>query len=169
MTRWTLAALAERLVVLEARDSVQRTLNRYMELCDVPYPAFDWDEMASLFAEDAVWEGIGGAYTGKFGRVEGRPAVLAMLAGFLPPSTHFSRNVHLLGSGTIDATESAASGRWIMQQLSFYGDGGAELIAARLTIDFDITGGTALIRHFRTEKLFTSALDPAAAAALAAS
>jgi hypothetical protein len=45
-----------------------------------------------------------------------------------------------------------------MLQASGYVDGKAELIAARLEVDFaparDDRGGACLIRHFRTERLF---------------
>ena len=55
------------------------------------------------------------------------------------------------------------NGRWIMQQLSEYDDGGHELLVARLNVDFEITGSAACISHFRTEKLLSvhSAADVA--------
>ncbi|GAA3315518.1 nuclear transport factor 2 family protein [Arthrobacter ramosus] len=159
MARDTAAALAERLAVLEFQEAARATLSRYMDLCDVPRPSFHRDDMASLFTEQAVWEGIGPEYTAKFGRLEGRPAILSMLADFLPPSSHFKRNVHLLGNGSVAAAGGGtASGQWIMQQLSEYDGGGTELISARLTVDFELSEGTARIRHFRTEKLFTADL-----------
>ncbi|WAH97312.1 nuclear transport factor 2 family protein [Arthrobacter sp. MMS18-M83] len=154
----TAATLAERLTVLELREAARATLSRYMDLCDVPREFFLWEDMASLFTEHAVWEGVGSEYTGKFGRLEGRPAILAMLADFLPPSSHFKRNVHLLGNGRVVAAGGTASGEWIMQQLSEYDGGGTELISARLTVDFELSDGMVRIRHFRTEKLFTAAL-----------
>lgn len=154
----TAATLAERLAVLEIQEAARATLSRYLDLCDVPRPSFPWDDMASLFTEHAVWEGIGPEYTGKFGRLEGRSAVLAMLADFLPPSSHFKRNVHLLGNGRVAAAGDTASGQWIMQQISEYDGGGTELISARLTVDFELGDGTARICHFRTEKLFTAGL-----------
>ncbi|MCZ9881713.1 nuclear transport factor 2 family protein [Arthrobacter sp. B2a2-09] len=154
----TAATLAERVAVLELQEAVRATLSRYMDLCDVPRHSFPWEDMASLFTEHAVWEGTGPEYTGKFGRLEGRPAILAMLANFLPPSPHFKRNVHLLGNGLVAAADGTASGQWIMQQLSEYDGGGTELISARLTVDFELIDGTARICHFRTEKLFTAGL-----------
>lgn len=154
----TAATLAERLAVLELQEAARATLSRYMDLCDVPRHSFPWEDMASLFTEHAVWEGIGPEYTGKFGRLEGRSAILAMLADFLPPSPHFKRNVHLLGNGRVAAAGGTASGEWIMQQLSEYDGGGTELISARLRVDFEYAEGTARICHFRTEKLFTAAL-----------
>jgi hypothetical protein len=158
MRRDTAATLAERLAVLELQEAARATLSRYLDLCDVPRTSFQWEDMASLFTEHAVWEGMGPEYTGKFGRLEGRPAILSMLADFLPPSSHFKRNVHLLGNGRVTAAGGTATGEWIMQQLSEYDDGGTELISARLTVDFEYADGTARIRHFRTQKLFTADL-----------
>lgn len=168
LTNHSLAALSRRLETLEVQAAAHRTLARYLQLCDVPQPELDWTELASLFTEDAVWEGIGPAYAGKFGRCEGRTTILTMLAGFLPPAEHFVSNVHLLGGGRFErGGDGAVQGSWIMQQLSAYDDGTAELTAARLTVEFD--GRTAAaIRHFRTEKLFTTKLDPAAAMTLSA-
>ena len=158
MTRETVASLAKRLAQLEIRESAQMTLSKYMDLCDLPRSGFDWEEMAGLFTAGAVWEGIGPEYTGKFGELKGRDAIISMLASYLPPASHFARNVHLLGNGQITVTDTAASGQWIMQQLSEYHSGGTELISARLTVDFEYTNGKALISHFRTEKLFTADL-----------
>lgn len=131
---------------------------RYMELCDVPSVDFSVDALAALFTEDATWEGAGSEYTARFGRRRGRDEVVAMLAEYLPPNEHFRRNVHLLGNERIDVTGTAAHGRWIMQQLSSYPDGTSELVTARIDADFVVTDGTALIRRFRTERLFAAAL-----------
>lgn len=156
MARDTVGGLEERLAVLETQEAARTTLSRYMDLCDVPRSSFAWEDMSALFTEHAVWEGIGPEYTGKFGRLEGRSAILSMLADFLPPSSHFKRNIHLLGSGRVVAEGNSATGAWIMQQLSEYDGGGTELILARLTVDFEFADGVARISHFRTEKLFTA-------------
>ena len=65
----------------------------------------------------------------------------------------------------IGAGNASARGRWIMLQASRYADGSAELIAARLTIDFaPASDGTAwLIRHFRTERVLDGPWPLAAA------
>ncbi|MBT2522569.1 nuclear transport factor 2 family protein [Arthrobacter sp. ISL-28] len=158
MGRETVAGVAKRLNQFEVREAAQSTLSRYMDLCDVPRSEFLWEEMAALFTADAVWEGIGPEYTGKFGQLKGRETILSMLAEYLPPSPHFRRNIHLLGHGQIAAADSTATGQWIMQQLSEYEAGGTELISARLTVDFEYADGRARISHFRTEKLFTADL-----------
>ncbi|MER7397744.1 nuclear transport factor 2 family protein [Streptomyces sp. NPDC000151] len=137
-------------------------LTRYLRLCDVPAPA-PWDEvrarLAEVFTEDAVWTGAGTDYAARYGVHRGRAAILAMLARHLPPSPHFAANVHLLfpaDSCTADA--DSAHGVWLMQQLSRYADGTAEMRVARLTVAFRLGTGTARIQEFRTERLFTAAL-----------
>jgi hypothetical protein len=79
-----------------------------------------------------------------------------MLQRYLPPVPHFATNVHFLTSETIAVDGARAKGRWIMLQASGYVDARAELIAARLEIDFVPAqdGRNWLIQHFRTERLF---------------
>ncbi|NKJ50410.1 polyketide cyclase [Burkholderia sp. SG-MS1] len=152
----TLRALSERLAALEAETAVRGTMARYMALCDVPCGALEGETLAALFADDAVWEGIGPQYANKFGCLKGRTAIIAMLSRYLPPSPHFSVNVHLLTSEAIEVGGAAAKGRWIMLQASGYVDAPAELISARLEVDFApaANGRDWLITHFRTERLF---------------
>lgn len=152
----TLRMLSERLAALEAQVAVRRTMARYMALCDVPCGGLEGETLAALFTTDALWEGIGPQYADKFGCLKGHEAILAMLTRYLPPSPHFSVNAHFLTSETIDVHGVTAKGRWIMLQASGYVDAPAELIAARLEVDFAPAdnGHDWLITHFRTERLF---------------
>lgn len=152
----TLVMLIERLAALEAESAVRRTMARYMALCDVPSGALEGEALAALFAADAIWEGIGPQYASKFGHLTGHAEILAMLTRYLPPSPHFSVNVHFLTSETIEVEGTSAKGRWIMLQASGYVDTPAELISARLEVDFAPAGNGRdwLITHFRTERLF---------------
>jgi hypothetical protein len=152
----TLEALQARIAVLESERAVRKTMARYMALCDVPSTACNGESLEALFADDAVWEGVGTQYAQKFGRLQGRAKIVAMLQRYLPPTPHFTTNVHFLTGETIEVAGSSAKGRWVMLQASGYIDGEAELIAARLEVDFSPTrdGSQWLIRHFRTERLF---------------
>jgi len=149
-------ALLARVTSLEAENAVRKTIARYMALCDVPSGTLDGETLAALFTQDAIWEGIGPQYTQKFGHLRGHEAILAMLQRYLPPVPHFATNVHFLTSETIEVDGARAKGRWIMLQASGYVDARAELIAARLEIDFmpAQNGRNWLIQHFRTERLF---------------
>jgi len=152
----TIEALLARVASLEAENAVRKTIARYMALCDVPSGTLDGETLAALFTQDAIWEGIGPRYTQKFGHLRGHEAILAMLQRYLPPVPHFATNVHFLTSETIAVDGARAKGRWIMLQASGYVDARAELIAARLEIDFVPAqdGRNWLIQHFRTERLF---------------
>lgn len=156
--------LEQRLQRLEAKEAIRACLGRYLDLCDVPGPLRSTDELAALFTPDAVWEGIGPAYAGKFGRIVGRSRVAEHVAGYLPPSDHFRRNTHLVGSEQLRTDGSTGSGQWLMQQLSQYADGSGDLLCARLRIDFvlsrDEAEPSAAMFHFRTERLFSAQLTP---------
>ncbi|MEU0810915.1 nuclear transport factor 2 family protein [Streptomyces sp. NPDC005970] len=141
---------------MNAYDACSATLTRYLALCDVPAGAEG--ELGDLFTEDAVWEGGGSAYAEKFGRTEGREAIVAMLTAYLPPHPHFRTNVHLLFPGTVDGGGRGVRGSWPMQQLSRYESGEAELMVARLDVTFRLDRDRPRISAFRTERLFTAPL-----------
>ena len=159
-------ALAQHVAALDAERAVRATITRYMALCDVPEDAGDGPSLAGSFTPDAVGRHRP-AVCAKFGRLEGTAAIVAMLGRYLPPDPHFSANLHFLTSESIEigAGNTSARGRWIMLQASRYADGSAELIAARLTVDFAPAGnGSAwLIRHFRTERVLDGPWPLAAA------
>lgn len=164
-----LHALQQRLDQQHAHQQVRNLLARYMQWCDVPLlapPASSLAvELGQLFCEDARWEGLGRQYQQKFGQLQGRAAIVAMLLEYLPPAPHFARNAHLLSSEHLVVDGQQAAGQWLMQQVSTYADGRSELIIARLQLDFRLEHEQWRIHHFRTERLFDSPL-PAPAAAL---
>ena len=148
--------LEARLRRLEGAQAARIALARYMHLCDQPCADRAFPQLADLFTDDAVWEGIGPLYAGTFGRHEGPAAIVAFVGSYLAPSTHFERNLHFLTSDQVTVAEDGASarGQWLMLQLSTYGAGGAEAITARLDVDFrPAPDGRWLIAHFRTERL----------------
>ena len=147
------ALLAERVAVLEAESALRLLVNRYMALCDVPGPAERAHALGQLFCEDACWQGIGSRYARKFGRIEGREAIVDMLMGYLPPSPHFQFNAHFLGGEQISIDGTTANGQWLMQQLSRYDAERGEAIVAALTLEFRQVDGTWLISAFTTERL----------------
>lgn len=152
----TLKLLESRLRRLEAAQAARNTLARYMHLCDQPCGDRTFPQLADLFTEDAVWEGIGPLYAGKFGRHVGPAAITAFVGSYLAPSPHFKRNLHFLTSEqlTVAGDGAGARGQWLMLQLSTYGAGGSEAITARLDVDFRPgMDGRWLIAHFRTERL----------------
>lgn len=142
--------------VVDTQALVVDTLARYLALCDVPVRTEG--ELGDLFTEDAVWEGGGSEYAEKFGRTEGREAIIGMLSAHLPPTPHFRTNVHLLFPGVVDVKGPTAQGSWHMQQLSHYVSGSTEIIVARLDVTFRIGPDRPRISVFRTERLFSAPL-----------
>ena len=157
-----MTALSSRLAALEAKDAARSCLMRYMDLCDVPGSLDDPEQIGTLFTPEATWEGIGPEYADKFGIARGRSDVVALVSQYLPPAEHFVRNTHLLGSEQIRVDRGSAHGRWTMHQLSLYTDNTAELLCARLDIDFEITSApdatTARMLRFRTQRMFAAPL-----------
>lgn len=162
-------ALEQRLEVLDATRAVRACLGRYFDLCDVPGPFSDpgtreaaLAELADLFTPDASWEGIGPAYAGKFGAIQGRSRVAAHVAAYLPPADHFRSNAHLVGSEQIHIAGDKGHGQWLMQQLSHYADGSADLLCARIRVETVLTRGaagmTAQMSRFTTERLYAAEL-----------
>ncbi|PWC39434.1 nuclear transport factor 2 family protein [Azospirillum sp. TSO35-2] len=155
-----IADLRARLSRLEAEAAIRACMNRYMALCDALSPATPLDELAGLFTEDAVWEGIGDKYRRTFGRIVGRPALRAMFARYMVEPSHFALNVHFLTSELIQpASPVFATGCWIMLQTSTFAAGASHLNAARLTVDFRAADGAWRMSHFRTENLFSRPVD----------
>ncbi|MGE8063628.1 nuclear transport factor 2 family protein [Pseudomonas sp. NPDC089569] len=152
-------ALLQRLATLEGESAVRRLMARYMDLCDVPRAVTQVSELAALFCEDAIWEGVGRQTAQTFGQHRGRDAVAAFVGSYLPPSDHFQLNLHYLTSESILVDGHVAQGQWIMQQISTYADGRSELFGTRLNIDFRCVDGTWLIAHFRTQRLFNQELN----------
>jgi len=158
-----LQELWRRLGRIEAAEAVRRVAMEYFRLCDTLGPLTPFDALAALFTRAAVWEGRG-RYRKAFGRHEGRDAIVAMLAAYADPP-HFALNGHYLSSETIEVTgevtgEGAATGRWMMLQVSTYRDGRSDLRSAALTLDFIIEDGTWRIDRFVTENIFSRDVGP---------
>lgn len=138
------------------REAAVETLSWYFALCDVPAPDEAPVTLRELFTEDAVWEGLGPEYEGRFGRAEGRDAVLSMLSGHLPPYGTFRRNAHLLGQGVFRGRR----GSWPMQQYTEHADGGRELLVARIEAEFHREPGRGPVRisYFSTRRMFRTPL-----------
>lgn len=148
-----ISLLEERVRVLEAESAVRHLLSRYMFLCDVPGPATRDSALGQLFCQDAVWQGVGSRYAVKFGRVEGRKAIVAMLMSYLPPAPHFLSNMHFLSGEQITVDGFQAKGRWVMQQLSRYESGQSESIIAALSVEFLWEADAWRISSFSTERV----------------
>lgn len=148
-------AIAARLAVLEHQQAIRVCINRYMALCDRLDADTPLDELAGLFTEEAVWEGKGARYAGRFGGYRGREAIRGMFSTYMRTPAHFALNVHFLTSEVIDVQESIAMGCWTMLQTSTFSDGASHLNSARLSVRFELDEGVWRMAHFQTENLFS--------------
>ncbi|MBB4614056.1 nuclear transport factor 2 family protein [Novosphingobium taihuense] len=157
-----LAELRHRVALLEAEAAVRRLLARYLYLCDVPLPepGLTDDERAeaigSLFAEDGIWQGVGGAHGAQFGEHRGPSGVAAHMRRFFAearPRQVF--NTHYLTSEQIyDVGEDHAEGTWVQFQPWVHDDGSTLIRSSRLRVTFRRTDAGWKIARYRTENLF---------------
>jgi ketosteroid isomerase-like protein len=91
-----------RLQVLEDAEAIRNLKARYAALCDSRYDA---DEIAMLFAEDALWESPG------LGRFEGREAIRNFFRG---ASEIFSFAIHYSPNGHMEVEGDTAQARWYL-------------------------------------------------------
>ncbi|AWL29170.1 nuclear transport factor 2 family protein [Acinetobacter defluvii] len=151
-----LTAILERLAKLEAETAIRNCINRYMEICDALNAHTDLNELMNLFADDAVWEGVGEKYAASFGRYEGRLAIGKMFQSYMQQDSHFILNAHFVSSEQIYVKQQQADTSWLMLQSSTFRDGRSHLNAAKLTVRFQQqTDGTWKIQHFQTENIFS--------------
>src|SRR3954462_10875073 len=94
--------IERRLQALEDAEAIRNLKARYAALCDNQYDA---DGIASLFAEDAVWE------SPALGRFEGREAIRNFFRG---ASGIFSFAIHYSLNGHIEVDGDMARAQWYL-------------------------------------------------------
>lgn len=168
-----LNALAGELALLKAEAEARRVIGAYMQLCDIPVPTQEMDndrrcaEIADLFTQDAVWEGIGGAHGAQFGRQTGREAIrLHMLRFFTEQDPRLVFNTHYLCSERLQATATGVTGHWVQFQPWVRSDGSSLLRSSRLQVTFRHERHRLKMAHYRTESLFIADLPTGWAATL---
>ena len=163
----TLAALVQRIEVLEAEAEIRRLQARYMFLCDTPCPEFTVrddahriDLIVELYTEDAVWEGVGEYYDNQFGRAEGHQAIREHFQRFWGEKQEpaLLLNAHYLTSEQIHVDGENATGQWIHMQPWLYADGKSLLRSSRLNNSFRKTDYGWKITRTRTENVFIAPL-----------
>ncbi|RZI94312.1 MAG: nuclear transport factor 2 family protein [Microbacterium sp.] len=169
------AELTRRLNVLESEADIRRLMARYMWLCDTPLPEHPGDLgpneriklIMELYAEDAVWEGVGPFYDGQFGHSKGHEQLIEHFEGFFITKTDTQNeaaelllNAHYLTSEHITVHEGGdtADGQWIHMQPWLFSDGSALLRSSRLHNGFRKVDGVWKITRYRTENVFVAPL-----------
>ncbi|ONF68604.1 nuclear transport factor 2 family protein [Amycolatopsis keratiniphila] len=162
-----LTELRRRVEMLEAEAEIRRVQARYMFLCDTPCPEYGVtdddrriDLILDLYAEDAVWEGVGEYYDGQFGRAVGKDAIRAHFGRFWGEKRDpaLVLNAHYLTSEQIHVDGDRADGQWIHVQPWLYADGTGLLRSSRLNNTFRRQDGRWLITRTRTENVFIAPL-----------
>jgi len=110
--------LAQRVQTLEDIEAIKRLKARYADACDRGYDA---DTLASLFAEEAVWDG------GTFGRYEGREAIRAFFQGV---SSDITFAMHYMMNPIIEVDGDTATGEWHLFQTCTFADGNQAIFGA---------------------------------------
>lgn len=163
----TIERLSRRIETLEGEAEIRRLQARYMFLCDTPCPEFGVTDAAQridlimeLYAEDAVWEGVGEYYDNQFGRLTGRDAIRAHFERFWAPEREpaLVLNAHYLTAEQIRVDGDTATGQWIHMQPWLYSDGTGLLRSSRLNNAFRRLDGSWQITRTRTENVFVAPL-----------
>lgn len=160
------AMLKRRLEVLEAEADIRRLQARYMFLCDTPCPepvasdAERIEKILELYAEDAIWEGVGEYYQGQFGQAVGKEAIRKHFQAFWgqKKDPELLLNVHYLTSEQIHVNGDQADGQWVHCQPWIFGDGSSLLRSSRLNNLFKKVDGVWKIARTRTENVFVAPL-----------
>ena len=104
-------ALELRLQVLEDIEAIRELKARYCLYCDDSY---DSEGIASLFVDDAVWDG------GVLGRCDGRDEIRSF---FKSASRVISFAIHHVCNPLIEVEGDRATGQWYLFQPCTYTDG----------------------------------------------
>lgn len=124
--------LEARIARLEAAEAIRSLKARYCDLCDTGY---DEDKLASLFVQDAAWDG------GDLGTFEGLDAIKRFFR-HMPKVLSFA--IHHVTNAAVDVSEDAttATGTWyLLQTATTQADGQAVWIAGRYQDDFVLVDG----------------------------
>ena len=107
----SLEDLERRIKVLEDVEEIKRLKHHYCAVCDDNYDA---DAIASLFTEDAVWDG------GLWGKFEGREAIRGF---FLEAPQILPFAIHMVLNPIIEVNGDSAKGTWYLLQACTLAEG----------------------------------------------
>ncbi len=138
-----LEQLQRRLQVLEDVEAIKKLKARYCAFCDDQYDA---DGIASLYTEDAVWDG------GDFGKHEGREAIRKFFQG---ASKIFPFAIHQVMNPIIEVEGDKAKGQWYLFQACTLAEGNQAMwLAARYEEEYVRSGGEWKFKHLKVSPSF---------------
>ncbi|HBD13040.1 MAG TPA: hypothetical protein DCZ13_12885 [Porticoccaceae bacterium] len=135
-----LIELEQRIARLEDIEAIKQLKARYCDICD---DLHNPERIASVFAEDGIWEG------GEFGQAKGHGAIRQLFAGF---REQFSFSQHNITNPIIEVDGDRATGVWyIMGPWTFAKNDKAIWMAAKYNDDYVKIGGEWKYQHLRVE------------------
>ena len=144
----SLEDLERRLKVLEDTEEIKVLKRRYCAYCDDTYDA---DGIASLFAEDAVWDG------GIRGKCEGREEIRSFFQN-APQRMPFA--IHMVLNPIIEVNGDIAKGTWYLFQPCTWADGNRAIWgSARYDEDYVKVDGHWMFQHLRVTSNFWTPFD----------
>jgi len=133
-----IAELEKRLTRMEDIEAIKQLKALYCDICD---DLHNPDRIASVFAEDAIWE------SGDFGKAQGHAAIRALFADF---KKMFSFSQHNLMNPRITVDGDRATGIWYMMGPWTYAESGEEKwFALRYDDDYVKINGEWKYQHLR--------------------
>ncbi len=132
------AELEQRVTELEDIEAIKQLKATYCDICD---DLHNPDRIASVFAEDGIWE------SEAFGKAEGHEAIRDLFSGF---KDQFSFSQHNISNPIITVDGDRATGIWYIQgPWTLTKDGKQIWMAARYDDDYVKIGGEWKYQHLR--------------------
>ena len=139
----TMPDLERRIKVLEDIEEIKVLKRRYCAACD---DNFDPDGIASLFTEDAVWDG------GTRAKMEGRDEIRSFFQNG-PERVPFA--VHMVLNPIIEVNGDTAKGTWYLLQPCTWADSNRAIWgSARYDEDYVRVDGHWMFKHLRVTSYF---------------
>ena len=144
----SLEDIERRLRALEDVEEIKRLKARYCAYCDDSYDA---DGIASLFTEDAVWDG------GMRGRADGREEIRNF---FVRASQRLPFAIHMVMNPIIEVDGDSARGTWYLFQACTYAEGEQAVWgSARYDEEYVRVNGAWLFKHLKLTSFFWTPFD----------
>ena len=137
--------LERRIQVLEDIEAIRELKARYCAYCDDSY---DPEGIASLFVDDAVWDG------GVLGRCEGQDKIRSF---FKNASSAISFAIHHVCNPLIEVDGDRATGQWYLFQPCTYADGNRAIwMMARYRDEYVREAGGSKFRNVKIDLSFST-------------
>ena len=140
-----ISALEKRITVLEDIEAIKQLKAIYCDICDDRHNP---DRIASVFAEDGIWEG------GDFGKAQGHEAIKVLFSDF---REQISFSQHNIMNPIINVDGDTATGSWyIVGPWDFVKNDEKVWMTLRYRDDYVKVDGQWKYQHLRAVLRFTA-------------